>query len=254
MLAGLLVLTLSACGDAEGPEPVGQAGACVVDTEPSGPMITAAGGLLVPPVPPPADWTEPPQAGFDWDLDGAGDELAFDQRGASVTVTWADGSLTVTGVRSDFAGEAGQPLDEDGEPFLDQPGPEGPPAEASQDAGLAAPIPAAVADVTGDGELDLLVIDEGVLSVVVGQGTEATGEVSVAQAAIGTDLDGWRNPPVVPEAPDGFSDDQPPVPYDEATILPRWDLTGDGVDDVVVQSDLARALGPQAAYAGKPCT
>jgi len=25
------------------------------------------------------------------------------------------------------------------------------------------------------------------------------------------------------------------------------------VDDWVVQSDLARALGPQTAYAGKPC-
>jgi hypothetical protein len=247
-----VVLTLSACGGGEGPDEAAQAGPCEVDDTASGPMLTDAGGLLVPPVPPPSDWEDPPQEGFDWDGDGAGDTLAFDQAGSTITVTWADGSLTVTGVQSDFAGEAGQPLDEDGEPFLEQPDEEGPPSDEAEDAGLAAPTPAAVADVTGDGRLDLLVADGGVVSVVVGDGSDAV-TTSVAQAEIGTSVRGWRNPPVVPASPGELSDDQPAVPYDQATIVPRWDLTGDGVDDFVVQSDLPRALGPQAAYAGKPC-
>jgi hypothetical protein len=247
-----ITLTLSACGDADGPGAGAQGGPCDVDGDASGPMLTDTGGLLVPPVAPPSGWEDPPQEGFDWDGDGAGDTLAFDQQGAAVTVTWADGSLTVTGVQSDFAGEAGQPLDEDGEPFLAQPDEDGPPSEASEEAGLAAPTPAAVADVTGDDQLDLLVIDGGIVSVVVGRGA-ASETVSVAQADIGTVVAGWRNPPVVPQSAGELSDDQPAVPYDQATIVPRWDLTEDGVDDFVVQSDLPRALGPQAAYAGKPC-
>jgi hypothetical protein len=250
--AVVLALTLTACGDGEGSDEAAQASPCEVDAEATGPMLTDAGGLLVPPVAPPADWEDPPQEGFDWDGDGSGDTLAFDQEGAAVSVTWADGSLTVTGVQSDFAGEAGQPLDEDGEPFLDQPDEDGPPSDESEDAGLAAPTPAAVADVTGDDRLDLLVIDGGVVSVVVGDGSESE-TVTVAQADIGTAVRGWRNPPVVPASPGDFSDDQPAVPYDQATIVPRWDLTDDGVDDFVVQSDLPRALGPQTAYAGKPC-
>jgi hypothetical protein len=251
--AVVLVLTVSACGDADGPETgVAQGGPCEVDDAATGPMTTDAGGLLTPPVPQPSDWVDPPQTGFDWDGDGAGDTLGFDQDAGSVSVTWADGSLTVTGVRSDFAGEAGQPLDENGDPFLEQPNESGPPSESAEDAGLAAPVPAAVADVTGDDLLDLLVVDHGTVSVVVGQGSDST-TVEVAQEDIGSEVTGWRNPPVVPESPAGFSDDQPAVPYDQATILPRWDLTDDGVADWVVQSDLPRALGPQAAYAGKPC-
>ena len=77
--------------------------------------------------------------------------------------------------------------------------------------------------------------------------------MEVDQADIGTEVTGWQSPPIVPVAPAGYSEDQPAVPYDQATILPRWDLDGDGVDDWVVQSDLPRALGPQAAYTGKPC-
>ena len=252
--AGALALgvALTACGDEDGPGASAQAGPCEVDSAASGPMITDAGGLLVPPVAPPSDWEDPPQEGFDWDDDGAGDTLAFDQESAAVTVTWADGSLTVTGIQSDFAGEAGQPLDEDGDPFLDQPDENGPPSDESEEAGLAAPTPAAVADVTGDDRPDLLVIDGGVVSVVVGDGADAE-TVSVAQADIGTDVTGWRNPPIVPDGYGEISADQPAVPYDQATIVPRWDLTDDGVDDFVVQSDLPRALGPQAAYAGKPC-
>jgi hypothetical protein len=250
--AGFLILTLSACGDAEGPGAAAQGAPCEVDDVATGPMVTADGGLLVPPVPPPSDWEQPDQEGFDWDGDGSGDSLAFDQQAAAVTVSWADGSLTVTDVRSDFAGEAGQPLDENGDPFLDQADEDGPPAEASEDAGTAAPTPAAVADVTGDDQLDLLVIQDGIVSVVVGEGA-ASATTTVDQADIGVEVTGWRNPPIVPVAPPGYSDDQPAVPYDQATIVPRWDLTGDGVDDWVVQSDLARALGPQTTYAGKPC-
>jgi hypothetical protein len=249
----VLGLTLSACGDDRGGDAV-TAGAttCTVATDPSGPMTTADGGLLVPPVAAPGEWVDPPQQGFDWDGDGAADSLGFDQADGSVSVTWADGALTVTGVRSDFTGEPGQPVEPGGDPFLEQPTESGPPSESAVEDGLAAPIPAAVADVTGDDLLDLIVVDGGTVSVLVGAGADSAS-VSVAQDAIGDEVAGWRNPPIVPEAPAGFSQDQPAVPYDQATIVPRWDLTGDGVADWVVESNLPRALGPVTAYAGRPC-
>ena len=250
----VLGLTTSACGDDDGGSGAVTAGAttCAVDPGPSGPLTTDQGGLFVPPVPAPADWVDPPQEGFDWDRDGEPDLLGFDQDQGTITVTWADGSLTVSGIRSDFSGQPGQPVEPDGDPFLEQPTEQGPPSEESVEDALAAPIPAAVADVTGDGLLDLIVVDDGTASVVVGAG-EASATVSVTQSAIGTEVTGWRNPPVVPVPASGDTSDQPWVPYDQATVVPRWDLTGDGVADWVIESNLPRALGPVAAYAGKPC-
>ncbi len=245
----MFALATTACGGGgEGGDVTTAAVACAVDPGSSGPLTTADGGLLIPPVPAPADWVEPAQDGFDWDLDGAADALAFDQDAGEIRVEWADGSLTVTGIRSDFAGEPGQPLEPDGDPFLDQPTESGPPPDGPR----AAPVPAAVADVTGDGALDLLVVDDGTASVVVGAGDTAT-TVTVSQGAIGDEVPGWRSPPVTPVPPPGYSDDQIPVPYDQATVVPRWDLTGDGIDDWVIESNLPRALGPATAYAGKPC-
>ena len=97
-----------------------------VGAEPSGPL-QEDGGLILPDQPPPADWTPPPQIGFDWDGDGAEDVLAFDQAASEVRVEWATGTLAVTGVRSDFTGEPGQPVEPSGDPFLDQPTESGPP-------------------------------------------------------------------------------------------------------------------------------
>lgn len=249
----LLSLVLASCGTRTGTDAVRTgAASCTVDASSSGPLTTPEGGLVVPTLPPPADWVEPPQEGFDWDGDGEADTLAFDQDAGAVRVEWADGTLTVTGVRSDFAGEPGQPVEPGGDPFLEQPTESGPPSEAAVDEGLAAPVPAAVADVTGDGLLDLLVVDRGTASVVVGAGAASTG-AEVAARAIGTVVPGWRSPPVTPRPPEGVSFDQPRVPYDQATIVPRWDLTGDGVADWVIESNLPRALGPVAAYAGRPC-
>lgn len=242
---------LAACGRDERPTQV-QAGAVACDPTPTGPLTDEAGGLLAPGTPRPDGWQPPAQDGFDWDGDGRGDHLAFDQDAATVAVVWAQGSLTVRGVRSDFAGEAGQPVEPGGDPFLDQPTESGPPSPESVAQGTAAPVPAAVADVTGDGRLDLLVVDGGTAAVVAGQGA-ATPSTVVRLDQIGEAVPGWRNPPVVPVAPPGFSDDQPPVPYETATVSPRWDLTGDGIDDWVVESILARARGPLAVYAGKPC-
>ena len=248
----LLALALGACGGDDGTSLTAAATTCTVGPDATGPMVTPEGGLLLPPVAAPANWVEPDQVAFDWDADGAPDTLGFDQDAATIVVTWADGSLTVRGVRSDFAGEPGQPVEPGGDPFLEQPTEAGPPSEDSIEADLAAPIPAAVADVTGDGLLDLIVVDEGVASVVVGAGADAA-TLDVDEAAIGTEVTGWRNPPVVPVPPSGAAADQPPVPYDQATVLPRWDLTGDGVADWVIESNLPRALGPQTAYAGQPC-
>lgn len=248
----VLLLGLTACGDDGGTAVTAAATTCTVDTGGSGPLTTEEGALFVPPVPAPDDWIDPPQQDFDWDEDGRPDTLGFDQEGQMVAVTWADGSLTVTGVRSDFTGEPGQPVEPGGDPFLEQPTEAGPPSEESIEDGLAAPVPAAVADVTGDGHLDLLIVDDGTASVVVGAGPDSAS-ISVAQAAIGQAVEGWRNPPIVPRDPSDPTFDQPAVPYDQATIVPRWDLTGDGVADWVIESNLPRALGPIVAYAGKPC-
>ena len=248
----LLALGLGACGDDDGTSVTAAAPTCTVDAEPSGPLTTEDGALFTPPVAAPAGWVQPPQEGFDWDGDGAADTLGFDQDAGAIVVTWADGSLTVTGVRSDFSGQPGQPVEPGGDPFLEQPTESGPPSAEAIDEGVAAPVPAAVADVTGDGLLDLLVVDDGTASVVVGAGPDSAS-VSVAQSAIGTEVEGWRSPPVIPEDPTGQTFDQPPVPYDQATVVPRWDVTGDDVADWVVESNLPRALGPVTAYAGKPC-
>ena len=177
----LLALVLAGCGDEDGSAVTAAATTCAVDRDASGPLTTEAGALFVPPVAQPADWLEPPQEAFDWDADGAPDTLGFDQDAGAVVVTWADGSLIVTGIRSDFAGQPGQPVEPGGDPFLDQPTESGPPSPESVEEGLAAPIPAAVADVTGDGLLDLLVVDDGTASVVVGAGADSAS-VSVAQS------------------------------------------------------------------------
>ncbi len=248
----VLALGLTACGGDDSTAVTAAATTCAVDPGPSGPLTTEDGAFFTPPVAAPDGWVDPPQESFDWDSDGAPDTLGFDQDAGAIMVTWADGSLTVTGVRSDFAGQPGQPVEPGGDPFLEQPTENGPPSEEAVDDGLAAPVPAAVADVTGDGLLDLLVVDDGTASVVVGAGADSAS-VSVAQSAIGTEVVGWRSPPVVPEDPSGQTFDQPPVPYDQATIVPRWDLTGDGVADWVIESNLPRALGPVTAYEGKPC-
>lgn len=248
----LLAFGLTACGGDDGTAVTAAAPTCSVDSAASGPLTTEDGALFTPPVAAPDDWVDPPQEDFDWDGDDAADSLGFDQAAGTIVVTWADGSLTVTGVRSDFTGEPGQPVEPGGDPFLEQPTESGPPSEDATEEGLAAPVPAAVADVTGDGLLDLLVVDDGIASVVVGAGADSAS-VSVAQSAIGTEVEGWRNPPVVPADPSGTTFDQPPVPYDQATIVPRWDVTGDDVADWVIESNLPRALGPVTAYAGKPC-
>ncbi len=253
LLVTAVLLAGVACGDNGGSNQVstGAAAGCTVGPEPSGPLVDD-GGLVLPDVAPPADWVAPPQTGFDWDGDGAEDVLAFDQAAAEIRVEWADGALTVTGVRSDFTGEPGQPIEPGGDPFLEQPTESGPPPPDVVDEGLAAPIPAAAADVTGDDQLDLLVVDGGTAAVVVGLGEDSV-DTTVAVERIGGDVAGWRNPPVVPRPPSGTSADQLPVPYDQATVVPQWDLTGDEVDDWIVVSHLPRAQGPVAAYAGKPC-
>src|SRR5690606_8437965 len=51
---------------------------------------------------PPDDWEPPPQEGFDWDQDGQPDTLTIGEPDGTVTLTWASGSLTITGITTRF--------------------------------------------------------------------------------------------------------------------------------------------------------
>ena len=200
---------------------VATGGPCTVARGPTGP-ITTFGFVLQQDRVPPVDWSAPPQEGFDWNGDGAADRLVLDPAG-QVVVDWGVGSLTVTGVEVAF--------------------PDG--AELS-------PVPAAVADVTADGALDLIVVHEGSAGVVVGEGP-ASETLTVAHDRIGQDVNGWLSPPIRPESPPGVTGEQPLVPLPTASVVPQWDLTGDGVADWRVDSLVRRADGPVAYYAGQAC-
>jgi hypothetical protein len=223
MLVALLVAGAGACGAGDEHVAVGSSSGpvCSNDLGATGP-IEALGFSAQGPEPQPADWAEPLQQGFDWDGDGRADSLEVDGAAAEVRLEWADGSLVVTGVPSDF-----------GPDQVDVP-----------------VVPAAVADVTGDEQLDLVVAARGTAAVVVGGGA-GRGAQEVAFSAIGEDVAGWRSPPLRLSLPGRPALD---VPFATGTVKPMWDITGDGIDDFRVYSEVRRAEGPAAFYAGRDCT
>jgi hypothetical protein len=206
--------TTSTSAPAPPPAPPETGQACTVSAEASGPLRELGFEREGVGQPPPG-WVDPVGARFDWDADGAADTIQIDTVLGVVRIGWSGGTLEVTGVRTDFSDEP----------------------EVSV-------RPAAVADVTGDGMPDLIVAHEGTAAVLVGPGADAASG-TVAFADIGTAVPGWQSPPVQPA--------DVRIPLDTGTVEPLWDLTGDGVDDFAVYSEVRRAQGPAAFYAGKRC-
>lgn len=155
---------------------------------------------------PPAGWTEADSRPFDWDGDGHNDSLSFDRAASRATVHLASGSLTITGVSN----------------------------------------PAAVADVTGDGRVDLIVTDHGEVRVLVGGQSSDVGTSTITFTDIGAGAAGWLSPP-------GADAVGTQVPHDDATIRPLWDIDGDGVNDFAVLSASRRSAGAIARYHGRAC-
>lgn len=178
--------------------------------------------------PKPSNWQPQPQVGFDWNNDGRADELRYDQASQTVIVDWQNGRLEVTGVQTN-------------------------PAVSDQRGSLAI-----VLDVTGDGRLDLIVANRegnfanaGVLTGDAG----ATGSRAVAFPDIASGGTGWLNPPKTGQI--GVSANNKPVirelPGGNAILRPVWDLTGDGIQDFVLDNPDSRSTGASFYYGGKPC-
>ncbi len=190
---------------------------CDVEPSESGPLLQF--GVVPQGVgAPPTGWDQDQQA-FDWNQDGQSDDLVLADE--AVSVVWDGGSLTISDVRVDFSDE--------------------PETEVT---------PAAVADVTGDGRPDLLLAHNGEVAVVVGAGNEsATSDAAFAD--IGDTVNGWTSPPVEITPP---GEDPTLEPLASATVIPLWDVTGDGINDYAANSVIRRANGRFFVYAGKPCS
>lgn len=188
-------------------------GGCKVASNSSGPDLGRGFGAGAEGTPP-EGWSEADTRPFDWDADGVADRIEVDSSTRTVAVRWATDTLTVVG--------------------LDWP------AEG-------AAHPAAVADVTGDGWPDLIVVSHAEARVLVGPiATDRSAAVSFVD--IGATVPGWISPPA------SDSNQQPvPRPDEPVSVRPLWDLDRDGADDFAVVASARRAAGPIARYAGRPC-
>ena len=182
----------------------------------------AAGGKPRPPA-----WQPQPQQGFDWTGSGAATgKLVIDSANQTVMVDWGAGRISVTGVRAgiDIRGNH------------------------------ADTTPAAVADVTGDGRLDLIVFEDDTVAVVTGQGAQTPSRVAAFEE-IGRLPTEWVSPPRrLPLGRSGSAVDQVPRGKLSRTVVPLWDITGDGINDFSVDAPrLGRGSGSSLYYAGQPC-
>lgn len=186
-------------------------------------LIVKAGGHNKPP-----GWQAPPQERFDWTGDGSfTGRLSFDEARHEVTLSWGDGAITITDVPSAKI--------------------------ANPSTSTPAYTPAAVADVTGDGRLDLIITANDTAAVLTGAG-KATPSRRAAFDELGHRDTEWVSPPkplpVEPRKPEYIIS----LPVGgELTALPLWDINGDGVNDFGLYMPNSRSQGATLYYTGKPC-
>jgi hypothetical protein len=196
---------------------------CVVTSDPSGPLLDIKGPdrpaaqidtqdvLPQGAQPKPANW-EPPADELDWDGDQQPDAISI--QSVDTGPTTASGTVTVHGSR-EFTVTNVSPGD---------------PRSPTQ------PRVAALSDATGDGTADLIVVRANVVAVIAG------GDPNALPASIDfSELLGrpgvWISPPVtVPSGattPEGNPANNR-IPGGEASVVPLWDITGDGVNDFAI--------------------
>jgi hypothetical protein len=192
-------------------------------------------------VPSPASgWESPDPSAFDWNEDGTPDRLVVGDPVGTVRVEWGSGSIVVRDVRTTFTDTV---FDSEGNAhaLLTR-------ADEVQ--------PAGVADVTGDGHLDLAVLDDGQMNVLAGSGPSSSS-MEVGFGDLGRTTLGWQNPPEnllnAVDAEPAIEGISYPVPTPISSINFVGDLTGDGVADLMAFAVLERGTGPIAFYAGTPC-
>jgi len=200
-------------------------------------LFSQAGSRVPSPAP---DWESPDPSSFDWNEDGTADQLIVGDPVGTVRIDWGSGSIVVRGVRTEFtdtiydsAGNAHALLTRADEVK-----------------------PAGVADVTGDGHLDLAVLNDGQLNVLTGSGPSSSS-VDVAFSDLGRTTLGWQNSPQnllnAVDLERATEDISYPVPTPISSINFVGDLTGDGIADLMAFAVLERGTGPIAFYAGTPC-
>jgi hypothetical protein len=225
-------------------------------------------------------WLPTDQHAFDFDGDGSQDQFSVDVEAGTAGVVTAAGELLVTGLA------LGEVVFNEYPPVNDPPEPNAPtlppgeaPASESEQtsttseapavhdvAGIttrnrhepydvpqgevaAGTLPVAVHDVTGDGWLDLLVVNDRQVAVVVGS-PEVVAR-NIAFDAIDDDSAGWTSPPIGVAVEGSGSTTAPAL---DGQFSPLWDISGDGVNDFLLQAAVERAAGPVYYYAGKPCS
>lgn len=182
---------------------------------------------------------QPGQPAFDWDGDGAADALRFDRGRQAVVVDHGRGRFRVVGVPSDFGDEL-YPGAVAAGVELDLPDLNGPPSRAAVLEGRAGPTPAAITDLTGDGQPDLAVYRDGELTVFTATRAERTGSATAAPSSRAGAS--WSSPRRETD-----------LPLDVASVVPIGDIDGDGAGDLRVDSYAPRGSFSPAFYFGKPC-
>lgn len=182
----------------------------------------------------PIDWSAAQQV-LDWDGDTEPDRIVLGINEAATGI--APGTATIDAV-SDFTITNIKTWD----PYV-----------------AVQPRVAALSDVTGDGIADLIVVRSNVVAVVAGGNVQSLPSV-IDFKGLDEVSAAWVSPPaMVPGAVTADGRQQfGAVPFGSLSVVPLWDITGDGINDFAVVGMASRSavavIRGTWYYAGKPCS